>query len=143
MTQEWELIVGSKTVTLQLLLLHTIPPDVIPEKFRKIVIHEIESGELSSNGSSDKRLNASYFQNKWNSDPVLTLSNNCYNYANDEISSGAFAQPGRGGGQIWTHLTGPNVRAAALLDGLRIVNVPPLFQGVLPKPPLLSAPAGP
>lgn len=143
MTRELELIVGSKTVALQLLMLQSMPSEVIPEKFRKIVMQEIESGEITADENSDKRLNPSYLQNKWISDSFIISHNNCYNYANDKITSGTFAQPGRGGGQVWTHLTGPNVRAAARLDGLRIVNIPPPFQGLLPKPPLPSAPAGP
>src|SRR5262249_10256551 len=44
-------------------------------------------------------------------------NNNCYNYANNKVTN-TFAQPGRGSGSMFATLTGQDVGAAAVRDGL-------------------------
>ena len=54
---------------------------------------------------------------KWNNDPNVMRSNNCYNYANDRITN-TFAQPGKGSGQIGPYPpTCAGTGAAAQRDG--------------------------
>ena len=60
----------------------------------------------------------------WNLFPFV-LFNNCYNYANDRMTH-TFAQPGRGAGNIYAGLTGPQMEAAAVRDGLRVIANPQL-----------------
>jgi hypothetical protein len=63
-----------------------------------------------------------YDPGKWNNNPTILKSNNCYNYGNDKITN-TFAQPGRGSGQ-----EGPyppscvGTSGAAIRDGL--VSIP-------------------
>lgn len=52
----------------------------------------------------------------WNT-PAVQPYNNCYNYANDQITN-TFAQPGRGSGHPFDELTCDAVSAAAQSDGL-------------------------
>lgn len=52
----------------------------------------------------------------WNT-PAVQPHNNCYNYANNQITN-TFAQPGRATGHMYTALTCPSVQAGALSDGL-------------------------
>jgi hypothetical protein len=56
----------------------------------------------------------------WNNDPTRLAHNNCYNYANNNATN-TFAQPGRASGHMYTALQCPNVRAAAVSDGLQVV----------------------
>lgn len=65
---------------------------------------------------------------KWNT-PTVQPHNNCYNYANDQITN-TFAQPGRATGHQATVMACPNVTAGATSDGLHSVAN---FSGVLPK----------
>ena len=57
---------------------------------------------------------------KWNI-PAVQPFNNCYNYANDQITN-TFAQPGRAHGKPITSLSCPGVEPSAHADGL--VNSP-------------------
>lgn len=52
----------------------------------------------------------------WNI-PTVQPFNNCYNYANDQITN-TFAQPGRAHGSPITSLSCPNVQSSAAADGL-------------------------
>ena len=52
----------------------------------------------------------------WNN-PANVGTNNCYNYACDTLT-GTFAQPGRGGGMIYTSLSIHAVKNAALRDNV-------------------------
>jgi hypothetical protein len=52
----------------------------------------------------------------WNT-PAVQPHNNCYNYANNQITN-TFAQPGRATGHMYTALTCPAVQHAAQSDGL-------------------------
>ena len=53
----------------------------------------------------------------WNDGGWRQLRNNCYNYSTN-YRTDTFAQPGRAAGSMYTSLTGPAVRAAAVRDGL-------------------------
>lgn len=54
---------------------------------------------------------------KWNDDFSVRYNNNCYNYANDEITM-TFAQPGRACGDMYSQLNCSEVWDAAICDGL-------------------------
>jgi len=58
-----------------------------------------------------------YDPNAWNSDPTITTENNCYNYANNQITY-TFAQPGRHSGHPANAMECPSVQQAAISDGL-------------------------
>lgn len=60
---------------------------------------------------------AAYNPAFWNSNAFIRQNNNCYNYASNKRTD-TFAQPGRGGGQIYTAITCPAVSLGALRDGL-------------------------
>ena len=53
----------------------------------------------------------------WNSNSVICLNNNCYNYANHKRTD-TMAQPGRGGGYTMTSVDASQVNAGAIYDGL-------------------------
>ena len=57
-----------------------------------------------------------YNPGRWNV-PTVQPYNNCYNYANDQITN-TFAQPGRATGHMYTALTCASVQPAAQSDGL-------------------------
>ena len=67
-----------------------------------------------------------YNPRRWNI-PAVQPYNNCYNYANDQITN-TFAQPGRASGNYPYPMQCANVNAAAQSDGL--TNAPN-FSGVL------------
>ena len=54
----------------------------------------------------------------WNLDPNVRLNNNCYNYGRN-WKTNTFAQPGRFSGQRANSMSCPDVKAAAMRDGLR------------------------
>lgn len=59
-----------------------------------------------------------YDPGKWNNDPTVLRSNNCYNYGNDKITN-TFAQPGRGSGQEGPYPPScAGTSSAAVRDGL-------------------------
>ena len=60
-----------------------------------------------------------YNPGAWNI-PSVQPNNNCYNYANDQITN-TFAQPGRATGHMYTQLTCASVQPAAQSDGLAAV----------------------
>jgi hypothetical protein len=55
--------------------------------------------------------------NFWNADANVRYSNNCYNYGRN-WKTNTFAQPGRFSGQMAANMTCPEVKAAAMRDGL-------------------------
>jgi len=112
------LIVGHKTVKLQLLLLKSIPKDLIPEKIYNIVHKEIQDGKVGAVfGSTKKRHAPPYLPLYWNHEKHIEL-NNCYNYAST-IRTDTFAQPGRASGRwLPRRFTGQDVRLFAEYDGL-------------------------
>lgn len=58
-----------------------------------------------------------YEPEKWNDGGTVQLNNNCYNYANDEIT-GTFAQPGKACGDYPNPMVCNDVYSAATCDGL-------------------------
>jgi len=134
------LIVGSDSelVRLQQLLLQTMPSGTLPSPLLERVSSEI--GNVSVDeciASRRKRLAPPFGPFLWNNVPNIRRKNNCYNYANLQITN-TFAQPGRGSGQIIAVLNGFFVAAAAVGDGLQVLMPPPF-----PADPVPGAPVGP
>lgn len=69
-----------------------------------------------------------YNPGKWNI-PTVQPYNNCYNYANDQITN-TFAQPGKAHGKTIKALSCPGVLPCAQADGLVVT---PNFSHALPK----------
>ena len=121
-----ELIVGSETVQLQLLLLdHTMPTDLAPTGyFRQRIRSEIISNTVSADCPSTarrKRYAPLYRPDRWNNNLNRRRTNNCYNYANTLITN-TFAQPGKGSGQQYRRITAEEVRDAAKRDGMIVLD---------------------
>nr|XP_022334338.1 insoluble matrix shell protein 1-like [Crassostrea virginica] len=64
-----------------------------------------------------------YQPERWNSNPAVQSSNNCYNYVND-IMTNTFAQPGRANGYMSPSTTGPNLQYGSELDGMVRIEAP-------------------
>lgn len=153
MKKESDLIVGPKTATLQKLLLKTMPIGIISKAKLQSVSEEINQGKVYADVQTTKRFAPDYFPSWWNGNPNRLENNNCYNYAND-IATGTFAQPG-GAHALRTGLianiddydlavtSGAVVQAAAVNDGLQVVNVPRPPQGPFVQNPLPKVPKGP
>lgn len=58
---------------------------------------------------------------RWNT-PTAQPDNNCYNYANDQMTN-TFAQPGRASGRPRTGFTCPGVQPSAVSDGLTATSL--------------------
>ena len=121
-----ELVVGSHTRDLQLLLLSS--NNLLPSIYNR-VRHEIDSNAASvecpvTGITRRKRYAPPYHPHIWNNNGIIRRNNNCYNYANTIITN-TRAQPGRGSGQMFNQITNVAVRAAALRDGMTIVNTAP------------------
>ena len=134
------LILGPETTKLQKLLLTTMPKDLLPDDVLNEVKSEINSGTIKPEivtGKRPKRYAHPYDSPNpnWN-DNGGRLCNNCYNYANIRRTNN-FAQPGKGSGYAFPLTIANSVRAAALSDGLQIVDPPP------PPGAVAAAPAGP
>ena len=87
------LVIGSKTKSLQLLLLQTIPENTISDATKGIVENEIKTGDVTAvDKDSTKRFTPWWEPEEWNDLKDVEL-NNCYNYANDNKTN-TFAQPG-------------------------------------------------
>lgn len=135
-----QLIVGSDTIPLQQQLLASMPRAgiLISDYFRQGIMEIIRSGTVSAEGGGPRRKRAAPVYNPalWNNNAFTRLNNNCYNYANDIITN-TFAQPGRGSGQIFNRpLNGPNVRDAAIRDGLQVLAPHPGAADPVPVAPV-------
>ncbi|MFL9897890.1 hypothetical protein PQR71_06910 [Paraburkholderia fungorum] len=87
--EEWLLSTGGNTVD----------PSVV-----QYVSQELSGGKVLALASAPTVLTVPPFNpGKWNNNPTIQKSNNCYNYANDKITN-TFAQPGRGSGRMWSQL---------------------------------------
>lgn len=93
------------------------------------LIGSTSSSSLSGGGGSCPPCGGAdapaYNPGRWNNDPAVQRSNNCYAYANDQQTN-TFPQPGRGSGQKFASLACDDVRPAAERDGLTTVSG---FQG--------------
>ncbi|KAL9969862.1 hypothetical protein ACROYT_G022130 [Oculina patagonica] len=98
--------------------LQSMPKGAIPEKIIERTQQVISAGtvlpELKSGTS--KRHRPPFNPGPWMNDAVRD-NNNCYNYANIQITN-TFAQPGRGSGAIYAAITAAAVRTASVNDGL-------------------------
>lgn len=129
-----ELILGPKTVPLQLALFQTMPNGTIPEKIVPRTLKVIKAGTVlpKLKRAVGKRYSPPFDIVPWTADPVKQ-NNNCYNYANIRITN-SFAQPGRGSGQQYTSMTAAAVQDASIRDGLQVSpnsNVPPRTRHVV------------
>lgn len=142
--EEAELVVGHETKELQKLLLETMPEELIPAALRQKILHAIEQGSVShqtqrasrqdvlqapSKGAKDDEEILHYAPklnlDRWNSYPLVLGNNNCYNYANNNITN-SFAQPGTASGHPYGRpITAEGVLRAAESDGLVKMNVAP------------------
>nr|XP_058961759.1 uncharacterized protein LOC131788688 [Pocillopora verrucosa] len=113
-----ELAVGAASRKLQLVLLDSIPDNLLPAAYINRMKREVDAVEPK------KRLVLGYNPFIWNLFPIV-LFNNCYNYANNRMTH-TFAQPGRGSGAIYAGITGALVETAAVNDGLRVIANPQL-----------------
>jgi len=119
------LIVGRGTVMLQLLLLKSIPKDMISERIYNIVQKEIQGGKVGAVLYSTKKRHApSYRPSYWNHEDHIEL-NNCYNYGST-IRTDTFAQPGLASGRPLPLLfKAKDVKISAEADGLRFKQALP------------------
>ena len=99
-----------------------MPKNLIPQKIYQRTQTAAAAGTvLPDIKVKRKKRYAPPFDNApWIDDDVKE-NNNCYNYANIKTTN-TFAQPGRGGGQIYNALTAAAVRQASVRDGLVVVN---------------------
>ncbi|XP_078361520.1 uncharacterized protein LOC144645862, partial [Oculina patagonica] len=134
------LIVGindSLIVNLQQVLLSTMPDGLIPNEVRQRVLDEIGNVSPAADCflTRRKRVAVPFSPGPWNNVPSTRRNNNCYNWANIQITN-TYAQPGRGGGQIFNPLNGSAVRDAAVRDGLLFPTPQPGPAEPVPGPPL-------
>lgn len=132
------LIVGndSELVRLQQVLLQTIPSGTLPSQLLESISNEIGNVLDECIITRRKRLAPPFESFLWNNVPNIRRKNNCYNYATLQITN-TFAQPGRGGGQIFPALNGFFLVTAAMADGLQVLTPPPSLADPVP-----GAPAG-
>ncbi len=64
-----------------------------------------------------------YLPERWNDFSTVLGSNNCYNYANDEVTN-TFAQPGKACGDMYSSISCTEVMDGALCDGLALLPDP-------------------
>lgn len=129
-----ELVVGTASKKLQLLLLDTIPRDLLPDSYiggLKQAINMIEPAAISKarakpkvDDRRKKRFIPQYQPDLWNQWPAI-VTNNCYNYATNRMTF-TFAQPGRASGNMFAAITPAAVQAAAVGDGLQVILHPEL-----------------
>ncbi|KAK2574397.1 Insoluble matrix shell protein 1 [Acropora cervicornis] len=118
-------VVGPQTRSLQQLILGTMPQKGI----RAAVLAEVHSDGVLPDMTPKKMDGIGSLFNS----ATTRRTNNCYNYANDEITNN-FAQPGRGGGAVFGTLTGASIKAAAVLDGLVVLSPQPAPSSPIPLP---------
>lgn len=93
------LVFGTESVQLQLLLLQTIPTNMIPTSLKNIIREAIQNGNVSAqlDHRTTKRNAPRYRPELWN-DRLYILKNNCYNYALN-VQNNCFQQPGDNSGR--------------------------------------------
>jgi hypothetical protein len=99
---------------------HLLDPVIVKAARDSIAAQPVIAGPIKAcpacHGATAPVYNPAY----WNNNPTRLANNNCYNYANNNATN-TFAQPGRASGHMYTALQCPNVRAAAVSDGLQVV----------------------
>ena len=142
-----DLIVGPHTQEFQKTLLETMPKELKTADLHQRTVQMISTSKAPSDAAKSKP--AAQVKGtsdaptldlaKWNDDPSITRNNNCYNYGNDQITN-TFAQPGNASGHPITALTAQNVKAAAMSDGLKMLDPQPGSSD--PSPPTSASPSG-
>lgn len=130
------LIVGPETVQLQLLLLNTMPDELPPiGGYRQGIRGVITSGKVSADCPAPAERNLPrYRPDRWNDNENIRRKNNCYNYVNTLITN-TYAHPGRGSGEMYAKITADDLRDAAVLDGLAVLNPHPAANDSVPEAP--------
>ena len=148
-----DLIVGPHTQEFQKILLETMPEELKTADLHQRIVQMISTSKAPSaaaqpepaapaapppqaKGTSDAPV---LDLAKWNDDSYITWNNNCYNYGNDHITN-TFAQPGRATGNPIHRVTAEEVKAAAISDGLRMLDPQPKPSD--PSPSTSAAPPG-
>ncbi|HEY0411683.1 MAG TPA: hypothetical protein VGD66_00900 [Allosphingosinicella sp.] len=99
----------------------TLNPDIL-QAVREAIVARPKAGGVSHACPACHGATApAYDPAFWNNNPARLANNNCYNYANNNPTN-TFAQPGRASGHMYTALQCPNVRAAAVSDGLQVTG---------------------
>lgn len=111
-----ELVVGTASKQLQLLLLDTIPKNQLPDTYIVGLKKAVDTVEPMADDDRKKRFIPQYRPGLWNIWPAV-ITNNCYNYATNRMTF-TFAQPGRAAGNMYAAMTPEAVQAAAERDGL-------------------------
>lgn len=143
--EEPELVVGQDTKELQKLLLETMPEGLVSKELRQKILQAIESTRASSASFEAQRASPQEVSqaprrgdipekiqhyapelnlDRWNTEALVRLNNNCYNYANDKITN-SFAQPGTASGRPYTQITPEALLQASISDGLLKMDVKP------------------
>lgn len=133
-----QLIVGPETIELQLLLLGTMPSELPPiGDYRQRIRIVIASGTVSPDcpdTTGNKSYELPYSLERWSFNENIRRKNNGYNYVND-LMSNSYAQPGRASGQIYSQISGDQIRDAAVRDGLVVLNPHPAANDSVPTNP--------
>jgi hypothetical protein len=91
--------------------------EIVSDEVRQAVKDELQRGTPQRWSQPASVLTVPPFDpGKWNNDANIRTLNNCYNYANDQITN-TFAQPGRGSGSMFTAFECGNVDSASRRDG--------------------------
>ena len=128
-----DLIIGPETKDLQHLLLRSMPKELKSDALDQKISQAIRSGAVSAttaplkDSAADKPLK--HYAPKrnlprWNDHYLIRVNNNCYNYANNNITN-SFAQPGYASGTPIQHITPADVIKSAKSDGLEKMDVKP------------------
>ena len=135
---EEQLIVGHETTELQLLLLDTMPSELPPiGDYRQHIRSVIASGTVSPDcpdTTGNKSYELPYSLERWNANENIRRKNNGYNYVNNFMSN-SYAQPGRASGQIYSQISGDQIRDAAVRDGLVVLSPHPAANDSVPANP--------
>ena len=133
-----QLIVGSGTTQLQLLLLDTMPSELPPiGDYRQRIRNVIAAGSVSADcpdTTGNKSYELPYSLERWNFNENIRRKNNGYNYVIN-LMSNSFAQPGRASGQIYSQISGDQIRDAAVRDGLVVLSPHPAANEPVPTNP--------
>jgi len=131
-----QLIVGRETMELQQLFLKTMPKGLLRGGNLQKVLEAIKIGAVKTAAGAKrfKRYSPPYDPAPWHANQIVTLCNNCYNYATT-IRSNNTAMPGSGSGQMLQQYTFQEVQAAAVRDGLEVLNPQPGANDPVPGAP--------
>ena len=121
-SQTEDFIVGPETIQLQVDLPNSMPKGLLLPGNLKAIKDKMKVVKVFKAGgekSVKRRYAPAYDSQNWNDGGNTQLCNNCYNYATTVVTNN-FAQPGLGGGKLYTKHTKNNLKAAAIRDGLTV-----------------------